>query len=332
MPRRKFEAILILVLIVLLVGCGTQTTSSQQSGQASQAANFSMTLGTSAAGGAFPLLGNAIMEDIKRANPDITGSTIPSGGSTANLLGIHEGKYNLGLSVSDVTADAWNGEGYFKDIGKLQDLREIAAFYPNVSHIVVWANSNIRTIEDLRGKRVSPAMKAAGGDVEFQRLLKLYNMSYKDMNVQFLSFDDAAQQFIDGHLDALPFMNVYYPFPSILNVASKGQIRLIHIPDDKVQGLSKFQGVRPITLPPNVYPGVNYEVKGTAVDVHIVARKDLPDDIAYKVTKTITENLERYGTVISPMKRVKPQDLALDVGIPFHPGALKYYQEKGMVK
>lgn len=287
--------------------------------------------GTITAGGAWQVVGAAMLGDIRKSNPDITGSIVPSS-TSANVLGVQQGKFNLGFSLSDTTADAWEGKGYFKPYGKQQDIRNIATLYPQTTHIVVAANSGITKIEQLKGRRISPGAKGLSCDLQTQRLLQLYGLSYKDFKVSFLSFDDAAQQFIDGHIDALMFLTVTYPYPPVISSNSQRPIRLLSIPEDKIAELTKFRGVESHTMPPGIYKGVDYPVKGIAVRSHIIARKDMPDDVAYKITKTIVENFDRYPTVYKAMGLVKLHDLVKDVGIPFHPGALKYYKEKGMIK
>lgn len=285
---------------------------------------------TAASGGAWPILGAAMLEDIKKANPGVNGGCIP-GNATGNVMGIHDGKYELGFTMAETAASAWNGEGYFNK-EKIQDIRAIAALYPNVTQMAVWENSDIKKIEDLKGKKVSAGPRGNTNEVVFARMLKLYGMSYNDMRVQFLSFDDAAQQMIDGHLDCLAFMTVYVPFPSIINVNSQRQIRLLSLPDEKIAELAKIQGIEPYVLSAGTHKGVNYPVKGIATRNFICARKDLPDDIAYEIAKTVAENMERYGTMINTMKAVKPEDLARDIGIPRHPGAQQYYRERGWIK
>ncbi|MBI4634124.1 MAG: TAXI family TRAP transporter solute-binding subunit [Deltaproteobacteria bacterium] len=285
---------------------------------------------TASSGGAWPILGAAMLEDLRKANPGINGTCVP-GNATGNIMGVHQGKYELGFTMAETAAQAWNGEGYFNK-EKIQDIRAIAALYPNVTQMAVWEASTIKKIEDLKGKKVSPGPRGNTCETVFARILKLYGMSYKDMRVEFLSFDDAAQQMIDGHLDCLAFTTVYVPFPSIINVNSQRQIRLLSLPDEKVAALAKLQGIEPYVLPTGTHKGVNYPVKGIATRNFICAKKDLPDDIAYELAKTVAENMERYGTVINTMKTVKPEDLARDTGVPMHPGAQKYYREQGWIK
>jgi hypothetical protein len=296
-----------------------------------QAPKIELRWGTITAGGAWQVVGSAMLEDIKKANPTISGSIMPSS-TTANVLGVHQGKFNIGFSLSDTTADAWQGEGYFKPYGKIQNIRNLFTIYPQTSHIVVSADSNITKIEQLKGKRITPGAKGLSNDLELQRLLKLYGLSYNDFKVSFLSFDDAAQQFIDGHIDGLMFLTVTYPYAPVLNVNAQRSVKFLSIPDEKIAALTKFQGVESHTMPPGIYKGQDYPVKGIAVRSHVIVRSDMPDEVAYVIVKTVMENFKRYPIVYKAMEMLKQADLSRDVGIPFHPGALKYYKEKGLIK
>ena len=292
---------------------------------------YELNWGTIVAGGAWQIIGAAMLEDVKKANPNIIGATVPST-PTATLMGIRQGKFNIGFSLTDSTADAWEGEGYFKPTGQIRTIRSLMALYPQATHIVVRADSDIKKIEDLRGKRVSPAARGLSNDIESQRLLKLYGMTYNDVKVQFLSFEDSAVQFIDGHLDALLFLTIPFPFAAVINVNSHRQVRLISIPDDKVAQLVKFRGVEAYTLPTGLYKGIDYPVKGIAVRAHLVVGDNMPDELAYAVVKSIAEAFPRYPSVLKSMEYARLQDTPRDVGIPLHPGALKYYKEKGLTK
>lgn len=337
--RNKLLAAILVLGLALLTGCGSTPSSADKSTskanevketKASETQSTNLRWGTITAGGAWQVIGNAMLEDIKKANPNIIGSTLPST-TTANVLGVHEGKFDIGFSIADTTAAAWNGQGYFAPTGKIEDIREVAAFYPHNSHFVVWADSKINSIEDLKGKRVSPGAKGLSGDLEFQRLLKAYGMSLSDVKIQYLSFDDAAQQMIDGHIDALAITSPP-PFASVINVSSQRDIKLLSIPEDKLAEMVKYQGVQAFELPAGTYKGVDYPVKGFSSRSHVIVRKDMPDEVVYNIVKTIAENFPRYEGVLASMKFTKVEDMALDVGIPFHPGALKYYKEMGWIK
>ena len=292
------------------------------------AEKFEIRWGTITAGGAWQVIGAAMLEDIKKANPNITGSCVPST-TTANALGVHMDKFNVAFCLTDTIADAWRGEGFFKEHGKLQDLRAVVAIYPHATHLVVRADSGINKIEDLRGKRITPDGRGLSCDLQTQRLLGLHNMSYDDVKVQFLSFSDAAGNFIDRHLDALMFITVPFPFAPVINVATQMNIKLLSLSDDDIAKLVKYPGVARYTLPAGLYKGVDYPVNGICVYSFIMVRKDMPEDIVYAMAKTIADNLDSYGNVLVSMKYVTPKGLCADVGIPYHPGAEKYFRQRG---
>jgi len=318
--RRIMSCSMTVALLVAVVMGSTQI--------AGAAEKFEIRWGTITAGGAWQVIGAAMLEDIKKANPNITGSCIPST-TTANALGVHMDKFNVGFCLTDTIADAWRGEGFFKESGKIQDLRAVAAIYPHATHLVVRADSGINKIEDLRGKRISPDGRGLSCDLQTQRLLALHNMSYNDVKVQFLSFSDAAGNFIDRHLDALTFITVPFPFAPVINVATQMNIKLLSLSDEDIAKLVKFPGVARYTLPAGLYKGIDYPVHGICVYSFVFVRKDMPEDIAYAMVKTIADNLDNYGDVLVSMKYVTHKGLCADVGIPYHPGAEKYFRQRG---
>jgi TRAP transporter TAXI family solute receptor len=319
MRRIMSRSMTVALLVALVIG------SVEMAGAAEK---FEIRWGTITAGGAWQVIGAAMLEDIKKANPNITGSCVPST-TTANALGVQMGKFNVAFCLTDTIADAWRGEGFFKEHGKIQDLRAVVAIYPHATHLVVRADSGINKIEDLRGKCITPDGKGLSCDLQTRRLLALHNMSYDDVKVQFLSFSDAAGNFIDRHLDALTFITVPFPFAPVINVATQVNIKLLSLSDEDIAKLVKFPGVARYTLPAGLYKGIDYPVHGICVYSFIFVRKDMPEDIVYAMVKTIADNLDRYGNVLVSMKYVTYKGLAADVGIPFHPGAMRYFKERG---
>ncbi len=320
-------------ILIVTISIGLSTFLFTNWGNRSEAAGekYELRWGSTTAGGAWQIICAAMLEDIKKSSPRIIGSCIPST-TTSNVVGVHQGKFTIAHTLTDTLADAWEGMGYFTQFGPLQDIRVLAVLLPHATQIVVWADSKITKIEDMKGLRVSPGAKGLSCDLELQRLLKLYGFSYKDLKIQFLSFEDAANQMIDGHIDVFSCTTSPFPFAPIININSQRQIRLLSIPDDKVAELAKARGVEPYTLPSGLYKGVDYPVKGIAVRAIIIVRNDMPEDIAYSIVKTLAENFKRYPSVIKSMEYAKLEDIKKDVGFPFHSGALKYYRERGWVK
>jgi TRAP transporter TAXI family solute receptor len=269
-----------------------------------------------------------MLEDIKKANPDLKGSTIPST-TTANVLGVSTGKFTIAFSITDTTAEGWEGQGYFKS--PVKNIRNLAALYPMAMQIAVREDSGIKSVEQLKGKRISPAAKGTSSDIEAQRLFAAYGVPLNDVRFQYTSFEDAANMMIDGQIDAMIFTTAF-PAPSIINVSSQRPIKLLSLSEDKVKELTKFKGLEPYTMPTGLYKGVDHAVKTVAARTHLIVRDDMADDVAYRIVKTIAENFKKYPGILKSMEYAKLEDMGKDVGIPLHPGARKYYKERGWIK
>ena len=285
-------------------------------------------------GAALYPLSTAMVEDLKKNIPEVapTSSAIPTSGPVGNIMLISEGKRaNIGFSFSDLAGNAWIGEEPYKS--KIRNFRNVATFYPQVFQWVVWADSGITKIQDLKGKRVSPFQKGLSAEFMARKVLAAYGMSYSDMKPSFLGFTDAGENMKDGHLDALLATTFFYPYPTFVEMASIKPIRLLTLDKDKIEKLVKENiGVHPFTLPANTYKGVNYPVPGIATRNHVIVREDMSEELVYKITKVLAENYNRYGSIIQSMKQITNKDMADDAGVPFHPGALKYYKERGWIK
>lgn len=279
-------------------------------------------------------LATAMVEDLKKNIPEIAeiSSNIPTSGPLGNIILVSEGKKaNIANSFSDFAGRAWEGEEPYKN--KIRNIRNVATYYRHVFQWVVWADSDIKRPQDLKGKRVSPFKKGLSAEYMARKVLAEYGMSYNDMKVSFLGFTDAANNMRDGHLDALLATTFFYPYPAFIELSSIKQIRLLTLDENVIEKLVKKNvGLERFVLPPNTYKGVDYPVPGIATRNHIIVREDMPTDLVYKITKVLAENHKKYGDMIKSMKQVKPEELVTDVGIPFHPGALKYYKQRGWVK
>lgn len=296
------------------------------------AEKYDLRWGTSPVGGTWAVLGNAMLEDVLKANPNLAGSTVPMGGA-ANVMGVHQGKLNIAYSFSDTMGDAWEGKEDFKDVGKVQKVRILASLFPEPTQFAVYADSGITSIPQLKGKKVTPGPRGSAIEIVTRRILEAYGMSTKDVQWQPLGFADAAEQMLDRHIDAILYGAMVYPAPPLVNVSSQRQIRLLSLSDDVVNKMVKtYKGIEPFTLSAGSYKGVDYPVKGVASNVILVVREDMPDDVAYGITKSIAENFDRYIMVTKAMSMGKVNDMGKDVGFPYHQGALKYYKEKGWAK
>jgi len=297
-----------------------------------EAAAYDIRWGTAPAGGVWQALGTAMVEDVLKTNPDLKGSTLPIGGA-ANVIAVQKGKLNAAFSFSSTAGEAWDGKGFFKKQGKLQKIRELAVLFPEPTQIVVWADSGITDIKQLKGKTVTPGPKGSAIAGVSRYVLDGYGLSFKDVNARFLSFSEAGKQMVDGHIDCIFYGAMAYPAPPIVNAGSQRQIKLLPLSEDIIANLVKtHRGLEPYTLPPGSYKGVNYPVKGIIANVVAIGSADMPDEVAYAIVKSIDKNFDRYGKIIKAMALGKREEMAKEIGIPLHPGAVKYYKEKGWIK
>jgi len=296
------------------------------------ASAYEVRWGTAPAGGVWQALGTAMLDDVLKANPDIKGSTLPLGGA-ANVVAINEGKINTSFSFSTMAAEAWDGKEFFKKYGKLHNIRGLAVLFPEPTQFAVWADSGITDVKQLKGKRITPGPKGSAIAPVTRYVLEAYGISLEDVKTRYMSFSEAGQQMIDGHIDAILYGAMAYPAPPIIAVGSQREIRLLSLSEDAITTVLKsHKGLEPYTLAPGSYRGVDYPVKGIAANVVVLCSKDMPDDVAYSIAKSIADNFDRYTQVTKAIALGKRGDMGKEIGIPMHPGALKYYKEMGWIK
>lgn len=293
---------------------------------------YDLKWGTAPAGGVWQALGTAMVEDVVKENPDLRGSTLPIGGA-ANVTAVERGKINAAFSFSTTAAEAWEGKEFFKEQGELRNIRHLAVIFPEPSQIVVWKDSPIEAIEDLKGKSITPGPKGGAITVVSRYVLDAYGISFDDVNAKFLSFSEAGEQFIDGHIDSIFYGAMAFPAPPIVNASSQKDVKLLPLSENKIEKLlTKYKGLQSYTLQEGAYPGVDKETPGIAASVVVIVSKDMPDEVAYSIVKAIDGKFEKYGKVAKAMALGKREDMPQDIGVPMHPGAVKYYKEKGWLK
>jgi TRAP transporter TAXI family solute receptor len=296
----------------------------------SMAQKYDLKLMTGPMGGSWYPLGGAISDSFQKDIPGLTLAVMPGGG-VGNVEGVQYGKCDLGFSNSSSGVDGVYGRPPFKN--KMTNMRQLANLYPQYFQMPVLANLGIKSVAGLKGKVISPGPKGHTGEFAARQVLKIYGLTYKDMKkVHHVGYNDTVALMKDGHCDAW-LLCTTIPAASIMDLASTRKIRLLALPDDKVAAMRKLNAgyVRKV-IPKGTYQGVDYDVQTVGWYTHLIVSAKLPEDLVYKMTQSLAKNLPRYGSIVKAMKGLKPTDLAEDIGIPFHPGALKYYKEIGAIK
>jgi TRAP transporter TAXI family solute receptor len=266
--------------------------------------------------------------------PGVVATAVASNGSVANINGIQSGQLESGFTQSDVAYWAFTGTGVYDGKPKVTDLRLIGNLYPETIHLVARKGANIKSVADLRGKRVSLDEPGSGTLVDARIILAAYGLTEKDITAEFLKPNQAGDKMRDGGLDAFFFVGGY-PTSAIAELASSGGgIDLVPVTGpqvDKMLGEYKFFATD--TVPANTYKGVG-EVKTIAVGAQWVTSAKLPDTLVYEITKAIWNDNSRklLDAGHAKGKVITKANATAGAGIPFHPGAEKFYKEAGLLK
>jgi TRAP transporter TAXI family solute receptor len=291
------------------------------------AQKYDLKLMTGPMGGSWYPLGGAISDILQKSIPGVTVAVAPGGG-VANVEGVEFDKCDIGFSNSSSAVDGLHGRAPFKK--KMEKMRQLANLYPQFFQMAVMDNSPIKSPADLKGKIIATTPKGHTGTILAEQVLEVYGMSFKDMSkVHHVSYSDGVALMKDGHADVY-MVGTTSPASSIMDLAATRKIRLLSLPEDKIQALQKINaGYVKRLIPKGSYQSVDVDTQAISYFAHMIITSKLPDDVVYQITKAMVTNLPRLADIVKDMKGVTAKDLAQDIGIPFHPGALKYYQEIG---
>jgi len=304
-------------------------------------------IGTGSTGGTyFPiggLIANAISNPPGSRPCDRGGSCGPAGliavaqstqGSVANVDAIRSGRLESGLVQADIAYWAYKGKHVFRRKGrKVENLRAIANLYPESIHLVVRAGAGIKSVADLRGKRVSLGEKESGTRVDAEIILRAYGLNAKKIKAQYLNPGPAADALRDGKLDAF-FLVAGAPAGAIAELASNMEIALVPIAGkriDKLIELYPFFSQGSITG--EAYRGVG-ETRTLSVGAQWVVSSAISADIVYGITKALWHaNARQLLDRGHPKgKTIRIENALRGIGLPLHPGAERFYRESGRIK
>ncbi|KIO60958.1 hypothetical protein B4064_1415 [Caldibacillus thermoamylovorans] len=334
--KRVLMLFLILVtLSTLLIGCSSDKSKNTQSNEKPNGGKIptptEFTIGSATVGGFWYTLSGAMAEEMKKVFPN-SSTTIVEGGSVSNLLGLGQGVYHIGFSNGQTVPEALNGENAFKK--PITNVSTIATLYPNVFHIVVREDSDIHTIEDLKGKKVSPGIKGYSGELAFLDILELADMSYDDLGgIEYVGTSEGADLLRDDHIDAIVGM-ISAPVSTFQELDTTLGLRFIPISDEIIKKLhEKNEGYLDYTMEPGTYPNQKEEVKTVAGYTVLLVNNDLmSEEDVYKLTKMVFENRDKWNTISTVMKDFNAEySIKNNVG-KLHPGAERYYKEVGALK
>jgi len=287
-----------------------------------------VTFMTGPPGGVWVPLGGALKGMWEKAIPGLQVTAMPGAG-IANVRGVDEGKAHLGFGNSSTTVDGLAGRAPYKK--KVTKVCQVANLYPQYFQVVALADAKVGSLADLKGRSVVTQPKGNTGELLTELVLKLNGLGYpalSKINFQ-ASYTDAVSMMKDGHVQVFT-LGTTAPASSVMDLASARDIRLVPVDDRTMDQLKKMNaGYNKLTIKAGTYPKQDKDVPVIGYSTHIVAACDLPEDLVYKMTKAMAENVDAMAAVVKPITGLTPKDMAIDIGVPFHKGAAKFYKEVG---
>lgn len=263
-------------------------------------------------------------EKIAGARPSVQATKA----SVENLNLLQQGKGEIAFTLGDSVISAWKGEAEAGFPAPLKKLRGIAAIYPNYIQIVASKESGIKTLADLKGKRLSVGAPKSGTELNARAILAAAGLSYKDLGkVEYLPFAESVELMKNRQLDAT-LQSAGLGVASIRDLSTSVEIVMVEVPPSIVDkaGLPFIQGA----IPPNTYTGQTSPVSTAAVMNYLVTHDGVSEKLVYEMTKSIFENLPAIAAAHAAGRAIKLENAVNGMAIPLHPGAAKYFTEKGI--
>jgi len=287
-----------------------------------------MTMGTGGTAGTYYGYGGVLGQYIKNhAGIDVT--VVSTDGSKANIQGIDAGDYQLGTVQSDVMAYAWAGTRSFESDGKVDSFRVVAGLYAEAVQLVT-LNPDIKSVADLRGKKVSIGAPGSGVYFNAVDVLAAAGMTVEDIQPQYQSFGDSADALKDGLIDAA-FVVAGAPTPAITELCVSKQAYLVPIDGEvaaKMMQDSPFYTT--YVIPAGTYQGQDKDITTVTVKATLIVSASASEDDVYKLTKAIFDNMDAIAKENAKGKELSLENATEGMTAPFHKGAAKYFAEKGI--
>jgi uncharacterized protein len=287
-----------------------------------------LTGGTS---GVYYPLGVALSQIYTKAIPDAKSAVQVTKASAENLNLLQVGRGEVAFTLGDSLSDAWKGdeESGFKT--PLKKLRTIAGIYANYIQIVASAESGIKTLADLKGKRISVGAAKSGTELNARAVLKAAGLTYKDFaKVEYLPFGESVELMKNRQLD-VTLQSAGLGVSALRDLATSMKIVVVAVPAAVVTKIGDAAYL-PAMIPAKTYEGQDVDVPSITIQNFLVTHEGVPDDIVYKMTKSMYENLDQLVASHSAAKEIKRENAIKSLPVPLHPGAAKYYKEVGLLK
>ena len=303
---------------VLLAGCN---------GNSDVEGKKFLNIGTGGTAGTYYPIGGAIAEVLNKEIPGMSASAQSTGASVANINMLGDGEIDLATVQNDIAYYAAHGTEMFTD-KKVNGLQGIASLYPETCQFVTLKSSGIKSLAELKGKRVAVGAVGSGVEANVRQILAAYGVSYDDIDAQFLSFAEGANALKDGNVD-VAVLTAGYPTASVQDIASQNPVRLLPVEEkiaDKL--IAEYPFYTKTVIPAGTYAGFNEDIPSVSVMAMLVAGPTVNADLGYSITKAIFGNLDRLQAAHAVGKQITKDTAKAGMSLPMNAGAEKYFNEK----
>lgn len=295
---------------------------------AAPAAAQQVTFMTGPQGGSWIPLGGALKGMWEKAVPGLSITQTPGAG-IANIRGVDEGKAQIGLGNSNTTVDGIEGRAPYPK--KVTKVCQLANLYPQYFQVVALTSANVNSYADLKGKSLVAQPKGNTAEIMTEMVLKANGLNYQALSrVNFqAAYTDAVSLMKDGHAQVMT-LGTTAPASAVMDLASARDIKLIPVDDKTFDFVKKANaGHNKLIIKAGTYPKQDRDVPVIGYSTHLVVACDLPEQTVYQMVKTMAANVDAMSAVVKAIDGIKPKDMAQDIGVPFHKGAVKFYKEAG---
>jgi hypothetical protein len=287
-----------------------------------------LTGGTS---GVYYPMGVALSQIYGKAIPNAKISVQATKASAENLNLLQAGRGEIAFTLGDALSDAWKGNAEAGFKAPLKKLRGVAGIYPNYIQIVASADSGIKTLADLKGKRISVGAPKSGTELNARAIFKAAGLNYSDFaKVEYLPFGESVELMKNRQIDAT-LQSAGLGVSSLRDLSTSIKMVVVSIPPEVVAkvGDPAYQSGM---VPANTYEGQTANVPTAYVQNFLVTHEGVPADTVYKMTKAMFENLDQLKAAHAAAKSIRREAAVSGMPLPLHPGAEKYYREVGVIK
>lgn len=314
---------------LFLTGCGGGNAAAGSASTGAAAGAQSLTLATGGTTGTYYAVGGVMSTVLNKKLTNSSLTVISTGASKANIQLLDDGGADLAIVQNDVMHYAKTGTDLFKAEGKYESFSSVCGMYDETIQLIT-TNADIKSVTDLKGKTVCVGDAGSGTEFNAKQVLDAYGMSFDDITVNNGSFGDSADSLKDGKIDAA-FVVAGAPTTAVVDLSTTSQVYVIPVDGAERDSLmNKYEFYTKTTIPAGTYKGQDADVETVSVRATLIAADSVSEDAIYELVKAMFDNQDELIKGHEKFNNLKLEDATKGIDVKFHPGAAKFFKEKGI--